>query len=127
MCRARAAKGFSRGAIGFVVGGFKDVGDAGVSSDFCDAFGHFARVRFRFDDTGAGDEEERIFGAEAQGVQRDFVSGRHAELALVKIAQAREKTGTGVPCPYIECGERTRIVGVQNGAQAGVPVPCRNT
>lgn len=43
---AGAAKGFDGGAIRFVVGGFEDVGDAGVGSDFGDAFGHFAGVRF---------------------------------------------------------------------------------
>ena len=57
---AGAAEGFCGGAVGFVVGGFEDVGDAGVGGDFRDAFGHFAGVGFGFDDAGAGDEKERV-------------------------------------------------------------------
>ena len=70
---AGAAKGFDGGAVGFVVGGFEDVGDAGVGGDFRDALGHFAGVGFGFDDAGAGDEEEGIVAAEAERVERDFV------------------------------------------------------
>jgi len=75
---ARAAKGFDGGAIGFVVGGFEDVGDAGVGGDFRDALGHGAGVGFGFDDAGAGDEEEGIVAAEAERAERDFVVGGHS-------------------------------------------------
>src|SRR5258708_7206969 len=63
---AGAAKGFDGRAVGFVVGGFENVGDTGVAGDFCDAFGHGAGVGFGFDDAWAGDEEERIVAAEAE-------------------------------------------------------------
>jgi len=42
--------------------------------------GHFAGVRFGFDDARAGDQEERIGAAEAERVELDFVSGGHSEL-----------------------------------------------
>ncbi len=46
--QARAAEGFYRGAIGFIVGGFEDVGYAGIGGDPGDAFSHFAGVGFAF-------------------------------------------------------------------------------
>ena len=45
----------------------------------CDAFGDFAGVGFAFDHAGAGDEEERVGAAEAEGVSGDFAGHRHAE------------------------------------------------
>jgi hypothetical protein len=45
---------------------------------------HCARVGFAFDYAGTRNEEERVGAAEAERVQRDFVSCGHAE--SVKIA-----------------------------------------
>jgi hypothetical protein len=75
---ARAAKGFDGGAIGFVVGGFENVGDIGVGGDFCDTLGHGAGVGFRFDDAGTGNEKERMVTAEAERGELNFSSARHA-------------------------------------------------
>jgi hypothetical protein len=74
---AGTAKGFYRGAVGFVIGGFEDVGNAGVGGNFGYSFRHFARMRFAFDDAGAGDEKERVADAEAQRAERNVVSGDH--------------------------------------------------
>src|SRR5262249_20319088 len=76
---AGAAEAFDGGAIGFVVGGFKDVGDAGVGGNLGDTLCHRVRVGFRFDDTRAGDEKKRIGTAEAQGAESDFAGGHFLE------------------------------------------------
>ena len=47
------------GAVGLVVAGFEDVGDAEVGGDALDGVGHGAGVLLALDDAGAGDEEER--------------------------------------------------------------------
>ena len=75
--QSRAAKGLYGGTIGFVVRGFEDVGNDGVGSNSGDAFSHGTRVRFGFDDTGAGNEKERIASAEAQRAERDFADDGH--------------------------------------------------
>ena len=68
----RAAKALKRGAIGFVVGGFEDVGDADAFRDRSDRLGHFEGVGFALDDAGAGDEKELSSadgdGADLKGV-----------------------------------------------------------
>lgn len=55
---AGAAEAADGGAIGFVVAGFEDVGDAEVGGDALDGVGHGAGVLLGLDDTRAGDEEE---------------------------------------------------------------------
>ena len=55
---AGAAKARDRGAVGLVVGGLEDVGDAEIAGDALDGIGHHARVLLTLDDAGAGDEEE---------------------------------------------------------------------
>ena len=55
---AGAAEAADRGAVGFVVAGFEDVGDAEIGGDALDGVGHGAGVGFGLDDAGAGDEEE---------------------------------------------------------------------
>ena len=67
---AGTAESFYGGAIGFVVGGFEDVGYAGVGGDFGEALGHIAGVGFGFDYAGAGDEEEGMVAAEAESRER---------------------------------------------------------
>jgi hypothetical protein len=54
----RPAKAGDRGAVGLVIRGFEDVGDAQVSGDPLNTLGHGARMRFALNDTGAGDEEQ---------------------------------------------------------------------
>ena len=56
--KAGAAKAFDAGAVGLVVAGFEDEGDAEVGGDALQGVGHGADVGFAFDDAGAGDEEE---------------------------------------------------------------------
>ena len=73
----RTTKGFNGGAVGFVVGGFEDVGDPGVSGDFCHAFGHGTCVGLGFDYARAGDEEEGIVAAEAERAEGDFAGVCH--------------------------------------------------
>lgn len=74
---ARAAEGFDRGAIGFVVGGFEDIGDAAISRDFGDIFRHVSSMGFTFDDARASDEKKRIAASQAQGTERNVVRGDH--------------------------------------------------
>ena len=55
---AGAPEAANGGAIGFVVTGFEDVGDAEVGGDALDGVGHGAGVLLGLDDAGASDEEE---------------------------------------------------------------------
>ena len=55
---AGAAEAADGGAVGFVVAGFEDVGDAEVGGDALDGISHGAGVGLGLDDAGAGDEEE---------------------------------------------------------------------
>ena len=55
---AGAAEAADGGAVGFVVAGFEDVGDAEVGGDALDGVGHGAGMLLGLDDAGAGDEEE---------------------------------------------------------------------
>ena len=55
---AGAAEAADGGAVGFVVAGFEDVGDAEVGGDALDGVGHGAGVLLGLDDAGTGDEEE---------------------------------------------------------------------
>ncbi len=55
---ARTAEAMDGGAVGFVVAGFEDIGNAEVGRDALDRIGHHAGMLFGFDDAGAGDEEE---------------------------------------------------------------------
>ena len=55
---AGAAEAFDAGAVGLVVAGFEDEGNAEVGGDALDGVGHGADVGFGLDDAGAGDEEE---------------------------------------------------------------------
>ncbi len=55
---AGAAEALDGGAVGLVVAGFEDVGDAEVGGDALDGVGHGAGVGLGLDDAGAGDEEE---------------------------------------------------------------------
>ena len=74
---ARSAKSFHGGAVGFVVGGFEDVGDAAVGGNFGDFFRHFSGVRFVFDDARSGYQKERVAKSEAQRAESNVVSGDH--------------------------------------------------
>jgi hypothetical protein len=56
---AGAAEAVDGGAVGLVVAGFEDVGDAEVGGDALDGVGHAAGVRLGLDDAGAGDEKQR--------------------------------------------------------------------
>ena len=75
--QSRAAKGFYRGTIGFVVRGFEDVRDAAIGGNLGDTFSHGPRMRFGFDDARAGNEKKRIASAEAEGAERDFAGRSH--------------------------------------------------
>jgi hypothetical protein len=55
---AWAAEAVDRGAIGFVVAGLEDVGNAQVGGDALDGIGHGAGVLFGLYDAGTGDEKE---------------------------------------------------------------------
>ena len=55
---AGAPEAANGGAVGFVVTGFEDVGDAEVGGDALDGVGHGAGVLLGLDDAGASDEEE---------------------------------------------------------------------
>ena len=55
---AGAAKTLYAGAIGLVVTGFEDVGNAEISGDALNSFSDGARVSLRLDDAGTGDQEE---------------------------------------------------------------------
>ena len=106
---AGAAEGFGGGAICFVVGGFEDVGDAGVGGDFRDGLGHFARVGFGFDDAGAGDEEKRILAAEAQRVERDFAGvviwfDNDTETRAIVATERSADESPSLRGPYDLCG-----------------------
>ncbi len=52
------AEAFYAGAIGLVVAGFEDEGNAEVGGDALDGFGDGAGVSLRLDDAGTGDQEE---------------------------------------------------------------------
>ena len=52
---AGAAEALDAGAVGLVVAGFEDVGDAEVGGDALDSFGDGARVGFGLNDAGTGD------------------------------------------------------------------------
>ena len=56
--KAGAAEASDAGAIGLVVAGFEDEGDAEVSRDALEGVGHGADVGLALDDAGSGDEEE---------------------------------------------------------------------
>ena len=56
--QAGAAEAVDGGAVGLVVAGLEDVGDAEVGGDALDGVGHHAGVGLGLDDAGAGDEEE---------------------------------------------------------------------
>src|SRR6266436_10012793 len=78
--QTRAAESFYRGAIGFVVGGFEDVGNSGIGGDLGNFFRHDPRVYFAFNHARARDQKKRIAAAEAQRTERDFFAGSHEEL-----------------------------------------------
>src|SRR5579859_96898 len=75
----RSAEGFHGGAVGFVVGGFEDVGQGSVGCNFGYFFSHSSSVRFAFDDAGAGDEKEGIAAAKAERAEDNFTCNRHCE------------------------------------------------
>ncbi len=75
---AGAAVGGERGAIGFVVRGFENVGDAEVGGDGGEFAGHVGGVLLAFDDAGAGDEEEGSAGAEVNFAEREILGCVHA-------------------------------------------------
>jgi len=55
---AGTAKAFRAGAVGFVVAGFEDEGNAEIGDDALNGLGHFEGVGLRLDDAGTSDEEE---------------------------------------------------------------------
>jgi hypothetical protein len=55
---AGAAEAVDGGAVGLVVAGLEDVGDAEVGGDTLDGVGELASVWFGLEDARAGDEEE---------------------------------------------------------------------
>src|SRR5208282_1223428 len=55
---AGAAVAGERGAVGFVVAGLEDEGDAEIPADGRDGGGHEKRVLFALNDAGTGDEKE---------------------------------------------------------------------
>ncbi len=60
---ARAAEGSSRGAVGLVVRGLEDVGDADTARDVPDRDREVDRVGLALDDTGTRDEQQRTAAA----------------------------------------------------------------
>ena len=68
-----AAEAGERGAVGLVVGGLEDVGDAKVGGDALDGVGHGADVRLALYDAGSGDEEKAA-GADVDGADFEFVA-----------------------------------------------------
>ena len=56
--RAGAAEAGDGGAIGLVIAGFEDVGDAELAADGGDGGGHEERVLLTLNDTGTGDEKK---------------------------------------------------------------------
>ena len=52
---AGAAKALDAGAVGLVVAGFEDVGNAEIGGDALDGFGDGARMGLGLDDAGTGD------------------------------------------------------------------------
>ena len=55
---SRTTEALHAGAVGFVIAGLEDVGNAHIRGYALDGVCHEARVLFAFDDAGAGDEKE---------------------------------------------------------------------
>ena len=72
---AGSAKAFDAGAIGLVIAGFEDIGDAEIGCDALNGFGHGARMGLGLDDAGTGDEEEParadLHGPDFKGVAHE--------------------------------------------------------
>ena len=73
---ARPAIALHAGAVGLVVAGLEDVGNAEVAGDALNGLGHRARVGLGLDDARAGDQEELaradVDGADFKGVVHGF-------------------------------------------------------
>jgi len=94
---ARPAEGIYGGAVGFVVGGFEDEGDAGVGGDFRDALREHTRVGFGLDDAGTGDEEKGPSAAELDVAQVKFLRCRHdwRNQEYARFSRFAKKEGSG--------------------------------
>ena len=79
LCKARATEALDAGAIGFIVAGFEDVGNAQVGGDALDGVCHGAHVGFTFNYAGASYEEKLacadMHGTDFKGVahEGDFI------------------------------------------------------
>ena len=56
--QARSAKAGHRGAVGLVIRGLEDIGDAEIGGNALDGVRHFAHMRFAFDHTRTGNKKQ---------------------------------------------------------------------
>ncbi|MCU1319755.1 MAG: hypothetical protein JWP98_1273 [Edaphobacter sp.] len=92
---AGAAEALDGGAVGLVVAGLEDVGDAEVGGDALDGVGHGAGVLLGFDDTGPGDEEE-LAAAYRDAADVEWIGH---ECYFITVAREWERVHTrGVSC-----------------------------
>ena len=99
------------GAIGLVVAGLEDVGNAEIGRDALDGFGHFACVGFGLDNAGTGDQEEparaHLHGADfKRGGHEGDCTGDSEQWSVVRgpslVAGSQEAVaaaGEGIPRP----------------------------
>ena len=81
------AETMDAGAIGLVVAGLEDEGNMEIGSDALQRVCHEADVRFTFDDTRTGDEEEASI---ADAHRTDFKRVAHEEILFHRCERARE-------------------------------------